>query len=325
MTGVILAAGNGKRLMPITQNCPKTLIPIAGKTLLEHNIDKLCEADVRKLLIVIPQSSSWLFEKATKRYGDSVEFTFVEQGEPSGTAHALGLVRKFIQDSTFFLCYGDNLTHYSFLNLIATHKRYKSDVTMALVEASDPTKHGVAEVDGQNQKVVNLVEKPKHPKSNLVFAGMCVFEPIIFEAILKTPPSQSGEYYLTDSIRILINWGNKVFYDKVGQWRMNVNTHQDLLIANSHLLNGFGSGENKENKEYLLLPPAYVSNEAEIGSGTVVGPYVSLHGKVKVGRGVKIQNSILMDGANIEEQRVITDSIIGDSFELNLHKLNLGG
>jgi NDP-sugar pyrophosphorylase family protein len=290
---------------------------------LEHNIDKLCEADVRKLLLVIPQSSRGLFEEATKRYEDSVEFTFVEQEKPSGTAQALGLVRRFIPDSTFFLCYGDNLTHYSFLSLIATHKRYKSDATMALVEASDPTKHGVAEVDAQNQKVVNLVEKPKHPKSNLVFAGMCVFEPIIFEAILKTPPSQSGEYYLTDSIRILINLRNNVFYDKVDQWRMNVNTHWDLLIANSHLLNGFGSGENrenKENKEYLLLPPAYVSNEAEIGSGAVVGPYVSLHGRVKVGRGVKIQNSILMDGANIEDQRAITDSIIGDSFELKLHK-----
>lgn len=312
--GVILAAGNGKRLMPITQSCPKPLIPIAGKTLLEHNINKLCQADIFEVAIVTPNGSKKLFESALINYSSFVNFTFIEQNQPLGTAHAVGLVLNFVKDSTFFLCYGDNLTHYDFSDLILAHGRYSPDVTMALFKASDPTKHGVAEVE--NQKVIDLVEKPKYPKSDLVFAGMGVFEPIIFEAISKTPPSQSGEYYLSDSIKILINLKRDVFYDKVSQWRMNVNTHQDLLIANVQLLNGKKGVEAV--KEYLILSPVYISDEAEIEADAVVGPYASLHGKVKVGRGAKVQNSILMDGAKIEDQRAVTDSIIGGEFDLKL-------
>lgn len=308
MKGLILAAGGGTRLLPFTRTIPKPLMPIAHTTLLEHNLDKLCATGIGEVVIVIPEDAREVFAAVIKPRYPNIRVDFVEQTEKLGTAHAVGVAQPFIGDESFFLTYGDNVSRYPYNQLIESHNRNKAVVTMALREVDDPTKHGVAEIEGD--RIIRLVEKPEIPPSNLTFAGMCILEPVIFEAIAQTPQSPQGEYFLPDSIQILIDKGDKVSYDRLSHWRLNVNSHEQLLTANMEMLKDIPQYPT-DGLNYTINPPVYIGENAQIGEHSIIGPNVILCRHCCVGREVKLENAIVLESARVDDGSVIVNAIAG--------------
>jgi len=315
MKGLILAAGGGTRLLPFTRTILKPLMPIAHTTLLEHNLDKLCTTGIEEVVIVIPEGAQEVFESMIKPRYPNIKIDFVEQKEKLGTAHAVGVAQPFIGDDSFFLTYGDNVSRYPYNQLIDAHKRNNAVVTMALREVADPTKHGVAEIE--EDRIVRLVEKPEVPPSNLTFAGMCILEPVIFDAIAQTPKSPQGEYFLPDSIQILIDEGYKVSYDKLAHWRLNVNSHEQLLVANMEMLKATPQYPT-DGLNYTINPPVYIGENAKIGEHSIIGPNVMLCRNCCVGRGVKLENTVVLENTHIDDGNVIANAIVGQEGQVQV-------
>jgi glucose-1-phosphate thymidylyltransferase long form len=315
--GVILAAGNGKRLQPLTNTKPKPMVSVAGRTLLQHNIDKMVEASIDNIIIVIPKDTTSQLNAFLKEHYSNVSLYFVEQEQALGTAHAVSVVKSEVGDSDFLMVYGDNVTGYDYSKLINRHKSNVASATMALMHADEPKKHGIVEINGEI--ITGIIEKPENPKSDLAFAGMCVFTPHIFEAIKHTKRSPRGEYYLTDSLQLLIERGHKIGYAILDTWRLNVNDHKDLLKANQLLLSekssvGFRAvNSNEQSDIFHIVPPVFIGADAHIGSNAVIGPCVTLEHDAIVGENTRIKNSVLLSRANIGKNCFIANSILGEN------------
>ena len=317
LKGVILAAGNGRRLQPLTNTKPKPMVSVAGRTLLQHNIDKMVAAGIDNIIVVVPTNTTSQLSAFLEEHYPNINLYFVEQKQALGTAHAVNVAKSQIGDSDFLMVYGDNITGYDYSQLIRRHTSSVASATMALMHADEPRKHGIVEINGEG--ITDIVEKPENPKSDLAFAGMCVFTPHIFEAIGHTKKSPRGEYYLTDSLQLLIEWEHKIGYAVLDTWRLNVNDHKDLLKANQLLLSEESSVDfkavnpNRQSGTFHIIPPVFIGADACIGSNAVIGPYVTLEHAAIVGENTRIKNSVLLSRANIGKNCFIANSIFGEN------------
>lgn len=324
LKGVVLAAGSGQRLQPLTHTRPKPLVPIVGRTLLQRNLDKMIMAGIDEIIIVVPKNTTQQLSAFLQNYPNA-QLHFIEQEQALGTAHAVDMVKSQVSDSNFLMVYGDNITAYDYSQLINRHALNNATATMALRRVENPSKHGVVEI--HEEKVIGIIEKPENPTSDLVFSGMCVFTPHIFEAISHTKKSPRGEYYLTDSIQLLIEWGHTIGYATLDTWRLNVNDHQDLLQASQLLLseeysdNYVQSHAIEHSSKFQIIPPVFIGEYVRIGRNTIIGPYVTLEHAACIGENTRIQNSILLSRASIGNNCVIANSILGEGarVEDNFH------
>ena len=304
--GVVLAAGSGVRLMPLTATRPKPMLPIAGKPLLEYNLDQLAAAGVHEIIVLVsPQGAP------VKRYfGDRFrgrDLTYIIQPQARGTGHALGVVRDAVGEGPFFCIFGDNLTTWPVSRLLPVHSEMNAAATLALFRAPDPRRHGVVELSGRC--VTRIVERPENPPSDLASAGMFLFEPEIFEALDAIEPTRRGELELPDAIQHLILRGRTVTYEVLDRRRINVNTPADLLEANHHML------DRDERRTSLphVEPPVVALRPPTIEPGGCLGPYVSCGAGCVIRAGAKVCESILLDDVLIEAGAEVHHSILGDS------------
>jgi len=203
MKAVILAAGKGERLEPLTETMPKCMLPLVGKPILEHLIEEIKKAGINEIFIVIGYKGREIRDYFVNGSRFGVKIKYVEQNKRLGTAHAIGQVKP---EGDFLALNGDTIiTSEALKKLINSHK---GKATLGLKRVKDPSNYGVVELDGD--KVVRIVEKPREKISELANAGVYVFSPEIFKAIEKTPKSERGEYEITTSIEILINSGEEV-------------------------------------------------------------------------------------------------------------------
>jgi glucose-1-phosphate thymidylyltransferase len=303
--GVVLAAGVGQRLMPLTATRPKPMLPIAGKPLVEYNLDQLACAGVREIAVVVPPRG----EAIERHFGDrwrDIGMRYVVQAKPQGTGHALNLVRDFVGDAPFFCIFGDNLTMWSLARVAPVHRDMKAAATLALFHAPDPRRHGVVELDGR--RIRRIVEKPESPRSDLASAGMFAFEPEIFDALDAIEPTSRGELELPDAVQQLIARGRTVAYEVLDEWRININTPGQLLEANHHMLDRAGASMSGAG----IAPPVVAAGEPTIASGAKLGPHVSCGVGCVIGSGARITESILLDDVTVEPGAEVRSSIIGE-------------
>lgn len=185
-TALILAGGKGTRLRPLTYEMPKPLIPVRGRTLTEHTIDKLKEAGVENIIISVGYLGQQVIDYfQNKDLG--VKIHFVTEDVPLGTGGCLKLINnpELFQDD-FIVVNGDNLFDLNWEDMILLHKETKALATIALSSVEDPSAYGVADLKGNN--IVNFVEKPKKEEapSNLISSGYYIFSPKIFEILPST-------------------------------------------------------------------------------------------------------------------------------------------
>ncbi|MFX0097837.1 MAG: bifunctional sugar-1-phosphate nucleotidylyltransferase/acetyltransferase [Candidatus Hodarchaeota archaeon] len=334
MKGVILAAGEGKRLHPLTLTRPKQTLPVAGDPLLEVILNGFKEAGIRKALLIVGHFK----EKIIELFGDGealgLKLEYVAQPEVLGTANAIGLAEDFADGENFVVTNGDVLTSpYNYSKVIEYHAKKKSEATIGLARVEDPSLYGVVEFDNK-QRITSITEKPKPDdvKSKLASSGIMVLSSDIFDVIKRTPQSRRNEYEITDSIQIMIKENKSVYGCLLSDFWIDIGRPWDLLKANKILLNerdlkvegkvesgavligsvGVKLGAIVRSGSYIE-GPSLVDEEADIGPNCYIRPSTYVGKKCRIGNACELKNSIILDRTHIAHLSYVGDSIIGEN------------
>ncbi|MBI2232326.1 MAG: NTP transferase domain-containing protein [Candidatus Aenigmarchaeota archaeon] len=297
MQAVILAAGSGTRMHPLTLTQSKAMLPVANKPLLEWTIKSLEEV-ADEIIIVVNKSQTDI----TSYFKDC---TFAYQEEQKGTADALAAAEEFI-NGRFILINADEFIPKTDIQNFAKGGGCKT----AVFRVNNPGLFGV--VEAKNNIVSNIVEKPQNPASNLVRCGMELLDKNIFPLINQVKPSVRGELEITDVYRLLIKEQEMQIFE-VSKW-ITISYPWGFLDANRFVLEEHGS---QIAKDVEIRPGAVIEEPVAIGSGSIVGPncFIRKHSSIgkncKVGQAVEIKNSIIMDNTFVSHLSYVGDSIIG--------------
>lgn len=235
MKGLILAAGLGERLKPLTNNTPKALLSINNKPMLHYILQKYLQAGIKNTGIVIRKKHKNKFKNFSKKYNVNINFVF--QNSPKGTADAILNSKKFVGSETFILSWCDFVSDYNLEKIIHKHKRTSSKATL-LINKENSISSG--QVLFNNTHITKIVEKPEYKISPWVSAGVMILEPDIFQAIeycksRSKKTKKEKEFHIAKAIQYWINSGKKIDYEKIDTWRVNVNDIKALKEA-EHLL-----------------------------------------------------------------------------------------
>ena len=230
MKGIILAGGTGSRLFPLTKVTNKHLLPVGKEPMLLHPVRKLVEAGVEHILIVT----------GTEHMGDVVgllgsgreygcTFTFRVQDEAGGIAQALALAENFAGSDKICVLLGDNIFADSIADDVQAFEAQESGARVFLKAVPDPGRYGVARVDGD--QVVEIIEKPEDPPSDLAVTGIYFYDAQVFDIIRDLEPSARGEYEITDVNNAYIERGTMSFGTMKGWWT-DAGTFPSYHLAN---------------------------------------------------------------------------------------------
>ena len=234
MQAVVLAAGRGTRLRPLTEDKPKALVEVDGKPLLEDVFDGLLEIGVTELIVVV----GYLKEKIIERYGDEYRgapITYAHQREQLGLAHAILQAEPHVEED-FVLMLGDNVFRANLGDVINRQNEDRADAAFLVeqVPYEEASRYGVLDTNEYGE-IVEVVEKPDEPPSNLVMTGFYTFTPAIFHACHLVQPSDRGEYELPDAIDLLIQSGRTIDAIRMDGWRIDVGYPEDRERAEALL------------------------------------------------------------------------------------------
>ena len=234
--GLILAGGQGTRLRPITHEIPKPLIPVQGKPVILHNVEMMKRYGIKKIVLALGYKA----DKIKKALGNGseygVEFIYVEEKEPLGTAGPLLLAKEYLKD-TFVVANCDELKDINLGDMYKAHKENNGIVTIALTTVEDPSNYGVARLQGT--RIQEFIEKPNKETSpsKLINAGCYILEPSVIDTIPK------GFCMLEKHVFPKLAEAGKVFgYPFTGQW-LNTGT----LDEYEHAIKGWKGFESPAN------------------------------------------------------------------------------
>ena len=226
MQAVVLAAGKGTRLRPLTDDKPKGMVEVAGQPILAHCFDQLAELGADSFNVVVGYKQ----ENIIEHFGDSYEgvpITYSHQREQKGLAHALLTVEDEV-DSEFMLMLGDNIFDANLGDVVNRQAEDRADAAFLVEEVpyEEASRYGVCETNKYGE-IVEVVEKPDDPPSNLVMTGFYTFSPAIFHACHLVQPSNRGEYEISEAIDLLIQSGRTIDAIRMDGWRTDVGYPED--------------------------------------------------------------------------------------------------
>jgi glucose-1-phosphate thymidylyltransferase len=290
MKGVILAAGKGSRLYPVTRIVPKPILPIANRLTVEYAFDRLKDIGIHDICMVVGENESQMHAALGEGRQFDVHLSYVRQEEPKGLAHAVGFAKDFVAGDPFVLYLGDSVYSEGFEAHAAKFLSSGCANLNIVQEVEDPSRFGVANVEGE--RIVRLVEKPKNPESNLAMAGMYFFGPQIWDVLPDLKPSWRGEYEITDAIQALIDRGETVLASRfTGAW-FDTGTLDSYLETSAFLV-----------EDGSLIDPSSTVH-GHIGSKVVVGP--GCHVECDL-----IEDSVILPGAHVQVSGIIRHAILG--------------
>lgn len=294
MKGVILAAGKGSRLYPVTHHIAKPLLPLANRMTIEYAFDRLLEMGISEICIVVGEMEQAMRDALGDGSAFGVQLSYVRQTEPKGLAHAVGFAQEFVAGDDFVLYLGDAIYSDGFEKFAARFKESGCANLNIVKPVEDPSRFGVANTEGE--RIVKLVEKPKEPESNLAMAGMYFFGPQIWSVLPDLQPSGRGEYEITDAIQMLIDRGETVLagvYE--GTW-FDTGTLDSFLETSSFLTSGDSVVEGTVAGD--------VGGAVVVGSGAIVAC-------------LGIADSVILPGASVEVSGKIEHSILGGNVRVD--------
>lgn len=331
MKGLILSGGKGTRLYPITYTSAKQLVPIANKPVLFRVIEAIVEAGIRDIGIVVGDTAEEVMEAVGDGSRWDCRITYIRQEAPLGLAHAVKISQDFLGDERFVMFLGDNVIQGGISPLIAQFATSDYNCQIVLTRVEHPEQYGVAEL--KDGRIVRLVEKPRHPKSNLALVGIYMFDHHIFEAVNAITPSWRGELEITDAIQYLIDHGYKVYPHIHEGWWIDTGAPGDLLEANSlvldeiaHTIEGYVDRDSEINGKVTIQKGAEIINSRIRGPAIIgeysrivnsyIGPFTSIYHHVLI-ENSEIEHSIVLEYSKIIDipQR-IEDSLIGRNVEI---------
>ncbi|MFN0088724.1 MAG: glucose-1-phosphate thymidylyltransferase [Acidimicrobiales bacterium] len=345
MKGLILSGGAGTRLRPITHTSAKQLVPIANKPILFYGLEDMRDAGIVDIGIVVGDTRAEIMEAVGDGSRFGVQVTYLPQDQPLGLAHCVLIARDFLGDEDFVMYLGDNMLEQGLVEFVERFEAQRraclapafgeeplAPVAQILLKRVDnPRAFGVARVTPEGE-VVELVEKPDNPPSDLALVGVYLFDARIHEAVSQIKPSARGELEITDAIQWLIDQGHRVRHEVLEGWWIDTGKKDPLLECNRLVLDklepsleGSVDAASAVEGRVVLEPGAQLVNSrvrgpAVVGAGarvvnSYIGPYSS------IGPGCEVIDSELDHSVVLADSRIvgiprITDSLIGRHAEV---------
>lgn len=327
LKALVLCAGKGTRLSPLTDDIAKPLIPVANRPILFYVLDRIREIDISEIGIVVSPGNHKQIQQAVgtgSAWQAHVEY--IIQTEARGLAHAVISAEDYLKDSPFLMFLGDNLIGDNLVSFINRFRQGKSSASILLKEVPDPSSFGVAELNASGQ-VTRMVEKPKQPQSSLAMVGIYLFRRNIHRATRQIKPSRRGELEITDALQWLLDNGETVDSHIISGWWLDTGRREDLLTANRVILEEQKIREFKgimDNLSWIegnvnlekgaSLVNTTVQGPASIAGGCVIsnstiGPYTSIGPNSRI-ESSHLENDIIMENSDINNLN-LTDSIVG--------------
>jgi len=314
---IVPVAGAGTRLRPHTHTTPKALLLVAGKPILAHILDQLEPASPERVILVISPGphGERIREYAAARSDFKIEC--VVQAEPLGLGHAVAQAKCAAGKAPLLILLGDTIVRASLGELVKDGSR------VGLREVQDPRRFGVALV--RDDRIVELVEKPEHPVSNLALVGLYYITngPLLFECIetlVREGRRTRGEVQLTDALALLMTRGEELRPFSVEGW-YDCGKTETLLETNRALLDQLASPVHREG--VVVLPPVALDPTAEV-TAAVIGPHVTIGPRAQVRQAV-VRNSIVNEGATVKDI-LLEGSVVGENAVVrgSYQRLNVG-
>ncbi|WP_393972163.1 glucose-1-phosphate thymidylyltransferase [Oxyplasma meridianum] len=323
MKGILLHGGSGTRLRPFTYSDVKQLLPVAGKPVSEYALKNMIDIGIKDFAIIIGNIGG---EEVKNYYGNGekwdISIEYIYQDKPLGIAHAIYLAKDFIKNSDFVAYLGDNIVQNGIKNMYNEFIKNYYDAFLLLANVKDPRRFGVAEV--YNNKIINLVEKPENPKSDLALVGVYFLKPDIFNIISNLKPSLRGELEITDALKMLLNNNKNIGYSIVNGWWKDTGTPDEFLDCNRLILDEINNNISNINikgriiieknaiidDKSKIFGPCYIGKNTKI-ENSVIRPYTSIGNNCHI-KNSEIEDSVIMDNTNINYYgKRISESIIG--------------
>jgi glucose-1-phosphate thymidylyltransferase len=245
MKGVILAGGTGSRLFPLTKVTNKHLLPVYDKPMIYYPLECMAKAGIEEVLLVTGGNNSGDFIRLLGNGRDfglkNLNYTY--QDGAGGIAQALGLAEHFAADDSICLILGDNILEFTIREACRKFRHQGQGAKILLAEVENPRAYGVAEMEGE--RVVQIVEKPKEPKSNWAVIGIYFYDNQVFDVVRTLKPSARNELEITDVNNAFIERG-EMTYDKVSGFWADAGENIDFYLKACNMV--ARSGANKETK-----------------------------------------------------------------------------
>ncbi len=314
MKALILAGGFGTRLRPLSCTRPKLMFPIANKTLLDWIVENLAKEGVTKVVLAV----NYMADALERDFGSSkygVEIIYSREKKPLGTGGPIKKAENILREDNapFLVLNGDIISTISFSELYRTHQSFGGTGTIALHEVEDPTRFGVVELN--EHRITRFVEKPSREEapSNLVNAGVYVLDQSIFDIIPpETKVSIEREIFPTMVARRSL-YG----YRFQGLW-IDTGKPSDYFLANRSMLNRIAGTmplideEASVSTKATIIPPTIIGAGVSVEEDACVGPYASIGDNVTIGKGSRVENTIVFPRAWIDNYTSIKGGIIGE-------------
>jgi len=248
IVGLIPAAGGGTRMYPFSRAVPKEMYPIMGKAVIEHSIENLTEAGIKKIFMIVGYQKGALMDYIGDGSFYNVKVSYIYQLERRGLGHAILQGRDWI-NSTFVVLLGDSFIEpkKEINSLIELHNKKRPVASIMLFRVRDPTGYGIVKLrntENGSGEIEKLIEKPDMKQAEeykingdyYAICGLYVFEPKIFKYIEKTPPGAKNEIQITDAVKLALENGEKAYgyvirgeYMDIGRWSTVLNIEKKLV------------------------------------------------------------------------------------------------
>lgn len=233
MKGVVLAGGMGTRLHPLTKVVNKSILPIYDKPLIYYPILTLRDAGIKDILIISgPGHAGQLLDLLASGRELGVDLSYDIQEVPKGIPHGFAIAEDFADNDQIAFVLGDNIYEEDLKKAVNDFKAQGTGAKIILKQVPDPERFGVAEL--KVDRVVDIVEKPKRPKSNWIVTGFYLYDNRVFDVIKKLKPSARGEYEVTDLNNWYLKEGTLTYHKTKGEW-IDAGTFDALLKANNFI------------------------------------------------------------------------------------------
>ena len=346
-TAVVLAAGEGKRLRPLTQNRPKPMLPAANRPILEYVLDELVDAGLHDLHLVVGYKRDRVQEYFGSTYREA-SVTYHRQDKQLGSGHALLQARSAI-DSDFLVVNGDQLVSREIIDDVLDAHTVEEVATLGVMESDRIAQYGAVTLgDGHVTQITEQAESNAH---GLLNAGVYVFAPSAF-AEIEAMPRHQGELSLPGAIEALIEDGKPVRGVRTaGFWRdatfpWDLLSLSEELLAHGHVTDTDMESdvptseasdrhhqsstiaiddEARVHDSAIINGPVVIGSDCTVGANAVVGPNVALGRNASVEAGAAIRNSVIDQDTRIGMNATLVDTVTGQATTIGPGTIIPGG
>ena len=333
MKALFLVGGVGTRLQPLTDDLPKSMIPMMAKPLLERNILKLKDYGVNEIIL----STCYKPQKIEKYFGDGtklgIKIKYIEQDIPLGTGGAIKNAERFFND-TFIIFTQDILSDINIEDMMKFHKEKLAAVTIAVTEVKNPSDYGVIEYN-DNLYAESFTGKPKlsEIKSNYINTGIYIFEP----NVLKEIPESQVVSLEKETYPLLLKKNYPIaIYESDAYWR-DIGSIEEYIQAHDDILSGdYSLSEIKDEHQNIfvgenttihsstkIIGPTYIGENTKIGPNSTIGPNTIIGNNCKVGTNDIIIDSIVWDKVSVENNSTVSSVILNSNFMISNNNENV--